>query len=89
MAPAKLQYFFGDLVKLSCRGFISKFNRVASWRDWLDQKKLDQLFDCLTDKALEYANRAEGRDYSSLKNELALCFDLRGEPVAAKQQLHI
>ena len=34
-------------------------------------------------------NRAEGREYASLKNELALRFDLRDEPVAARQRLHV
>ena len=88
-APQKLQFFSGDPTKLSWRGFITKFDRVALRRGWSDNKKLDRLFDCLTDKALEYANRAEGRDYSSLKNELALRFDLRDEPVAARQRLHV
>ena len=54
--PQKLQFFTGDPMKMSWRGFISKFNRVASWRGWSDQKKLDRLFDCLNYKALEYAN---------------------------------
>ena len=85
-APQKLQFFSGDPTKLSWRGFITKFDRVALLRGWSDNKKLDRLFDCLTDKELEYANRAEGRDYSLLKNELALQFD---EPVATRQRLHI
>ena len=88
-APQKLQFFSGDPKKLSWRGFITKFDRVALLRGWFDNKKLDRLFDCLTDKELEYANRAEGRDYYLLKNELALQFNLRDEPVATRQRLHI
>ena len=88
-APQKLQFFSGDPTKLSWRGFITKFHRVALLRGWSDNEKLDRLFDCLTDKELEYANRAEGRDYSLLKNELALQFDLRDEPVATRQRLHL
>ena len=56
---------------------------------WFHQKKLNPVFNCLTDKALEYANRAEGQYFSSLKNELALRYDLQDKPVAARQQLHV
>ena len=36
-------------------------------------KKLDRLYDCLTDKALEYAARSDNKDnYDRLTQELAL-----------------
>ena len=48
------------------------------------------MTDCLTDKALEYAARSDNRDnFAALKGELALRFDLKEEPVAARQQLHL
>ena len=38
---------------------------------------------------MAYAKRAEGRDYSSLNNELAFRFDLRDDHVTARQRLHV
>ncbi|MCG8044734.1 MAG: hypothetical protein N0E48_03455 [Candidatus Thiodiazotropha endolucinida] len=89
-APPKMERFSGDPSKLSWNAFIAKFSRTAIRRDWSEDKKLDRLFDCLTDKALEYANRSVNRDdYNELKKELALRFDMRDAPVAARQQLHV
>ena len=67
-----------------------KFDRISQRRGWSEDKKLDRLYDCLTDKALEYAARSDNRDnFAALKGELALRFDLKEEPVAARQQLHL
>ena len=67
-----------------------KFDRISQRRGWSEDKKLDRLYDCLTDKALEYAARSDNRDnFAALKGELALHFDLKEEPVAARQQLHL
>lgn len=87
--PPKVHYFSGDPEKESWRSFIFKLERLADRRGWDNQKKLDWLFDCLSDTALEYANRCEGKgDYDSLKAELQQRFDLRDTPVAARQKLH-
>ena len=68
---------------------ISKFERIAQRRKWTAQKRLDRLFDCLSETALEYANRCQGQnDYMQLRAELARRFDLRDTPVAAGQKLH-
>ena len=53
------------------------------------QKRLDRLFDCHSETALEHANRCKGQnDYMQLMAELARRFDLRDNPVAARQKLH-
>ena len=54
------------------------------------RKKLDRLYDCLTDKALEYATRSENKEsFKELKQELALRLDYIEEPIAARQWLHL
>ena len=88
--PQKLQLFSGDPSGISWLSFIMKFDRISQRRGWSEDKKLDRLYDCLTDKALEYAARSDNRDnFAALKGELALRFDLKEEPVAARQQLHL
>ena len=43
---------------------------------------MDRLYYCLTDKALKYASKSENKDnFDSLKQELALRFDLKDEPM--------
>ena len=87
--PPKMSVFTGDPNKQSWLSFISKFERIAQRRKWTAQKRLDRLFDCLSETALEYANRCEGQnDYVQLRAELARRFDLRDTPVAARQKLH-
>ena len=67
-----------------------KFDRIAERKGWSDYKKLDRLYDCLTDKALEYAARSDNKDnYDRLTQELALRFDLKDEPIAARQRLYL
>lgn len=67
-----------------------KFDRIAQRRGWSDEKKLDRLYYSLTDKALEYASKSENKDnFNNLKQELALRFDLKDEPIAARHRLHI
>lgn len=88
--PPKLQVFSGDPKGPSWSGFISRFDRVVKRRNWSKKKRLERLFDCLSEKALEYANRADGRkSYSKLKKELTLRFDIKDAPVAARQKLHL
>ena len=88
--PQKLQLFSGDPSGISWLSFIMKFDRISQRRGWSEDKKLDRLYDCLTDKALKYAARSDNRDnFAALKSELALRFDLKEEPVAARQQLHL
>ena len=88
--PPRLQLYSGDPSSgLSWSSFIMKFDRIARRKGWSDDKKLDRLYDCLTDKALEYASRSDNRDnYDGLRQELALRFDLKEEPIAARQRLH-
>ena len=67
-----------------------KFDRIARRKGWLDDKKLTRLYDCLTDKELEYAARSDNKDnYDRLTQELALRFDLKDEPIAARQRLYL
>ena len=53
--PPKLQNFSGDPTKGSWSSFFIKFERIADCHKWSDEKKLERLFGCLTDKALAYA----------------------------------
>ena len=81
--------FQGDHLVL--RGsFIAKFDRIATRKKWSDYMKLYRLFDCLSEKALEYAERAEEKDnYDKLKKELGLRFNIKDAPLAARQKLHV
>ena len=88
--PPRLQLFSGDPASLSWSSFFMKFDRIARRKGWSDDKKLDRLYDCLTDKALEYAARSDNKDnYDRLTQELALRFDLKDEPIAARQRLYL
>ena len=88
--PQKLQLFSGNPTGISWSYFIMTSDRLALRRGWSDEKKIDRLYDCLTDKALEYASRSDNKDnFSELKKELAFRFDLREEPVAARQHLYL
>ena len=87
--PPKISVFTGDPNKQSWLSFISMFERVAQRRKWMAQKRLDWLFDCLSETALEHANRCKGQnEYVQLMAELARRFDLWDTPVAARQKLH-
>ena len=88
-APPKMERFSGDPAKLSWSSFITWFARTAERRGWSERKKKDRLLDCLSEKALEYANRSKAETYEALKSELGLRFDLKDAPVAARQQLHV
>ena len=68
---------------------MARFVRTAERRGWSERKKMDRLFDCLSEKALEYANRSKAETYEALRRELDLRFDLKDAPVAAKQRLHV
>ena len=88
--PPKMQFFSGDPSKGSWSSFIIKFERTADRHKWGEDKKLDRLFGCLNDKALEYTVKCKNnRDYDSLKKELELRFDLSDEPVAARHKLGV
>ena len=50
---------------------------------------MGRLFDCLTEKALQYANRSKAETYEALKLELSLRFDVNDAPVAALKRLHV
>ena len=66
------------------------FDRIAQRRGWLEEKKLDRLYDCLSDKALEYATRSENKkSFKELKQELALRFDYKEELIAVRQRLYL
>ena len=87
--PLKMSVFSGDPNKQSWLSFISKFERIAQRRKWTSQKRLDRLLDCLSETALEYANRCKGQnDYVQLRAELARRFDLQDTPVATRQKFH-
>ena len=88
-APPKMERFSGDPTKLSWTSFMARFVRTAERRGWSERKKMDRLFDCLSEKALEYANRSKAETYEALRRELDLRFDLKDAPVAARQRLHV
>ena len=74
--PQNLQLFSGDPSGISWLSFIMKFDRISQRRWWSEDKNLDRLYDCLTDKDLEYAARSDNCDnFAALKSELAFWFD--------------
>ena len=86
--PPKLPVFSGEPKSTSWQSFIAKFDRIASRKKWSKDKKLYRLFDCLSEKALEYAERAEEKnDYEKLKKELSLRFNIKDAPVADRSNL--
>ena len=88
--PPKMEVFSGDSKGPTWLSFITKFHRIARRRRWSKRKRLDRLFDCLAETALEFAVKSRGRhSYKELKKELGLRFDLREPPVAARQSLHV
>ena len=60
-APPRFQLFSEDPDGLPWSSFIMKFERIAQGRGWSEEKKLDKLYDCPADKALEYATRSENK----------------------------
>ena len=50
---------------------------------------MDRLLDCITEKALEYADRPKAETYEALKLELNRRFDLKYASVATRQRLHV
>ena len=59
-------------------------------KTWSENKNLDRLFRCLTEKALEYAVKCKNNtSYENLNGELKLRFDSSDEPVPAPQKLHL
>ena len=89
-AVPKMPTFSGHVSSISWHNFREKFERTANHYQWSDDKKLDRLFDCLSETALEYANRSEDRDnYRHLVGDLGVRFDLRDTAVAARQKLHV
>ena len=88
--PPKMEVFRGDSKGPTWLSFITKFHRIAKRRGWSKRKRLDRLFDCLAETALEYASKSKGRhSYRELKKELDLRFDLREPPIAARQNLYL
>ena len=88
--PPKMEVFRGDSKGPTWLSFITKFHRIAKRRGWSKRKRLDRLFDCLAETALEYASKSKGRhSYRELKKELGLRFDLREPPIAARQNLYL
>ena len=85
----RMQLYTGDLNKMSWSSFISRFCRTADRRGWDDPKRLDKLLDCLSEKALEFANRSKAVTFNELVKELELRFDNRNTPIAARNRLHL
>ena len=84
--PPKLPIFSGEANGQSWQSFIAKFDRIAKRKKWSEEKKLYRLFDCLSEKALEYAERAEEKkSYEQLKSKLGLRFNIKDAPVAARR----
>ena len=88
--PTKQHSFSGDPTRGSWSSFSIKIERIAERHKWSENKKLDRLFSCLTEKALEYAVKCKNnKSYENLNGELKLRFDSSDEPVAARQKLHL
>ena len=84
----RMQTFSGAPNTLKFDVFMGKFYRVANRRGWNQEKRLDRLFDCLTDQALEYANRSHAcANFEALVADMAVRFDFRDEPLAARQKI--
>ena len=64
----KSPVFSGSLSVSSWQSF-TKFDCIETWKRWSDDKKSSSFFDCLSEKALEYAERAEKDNYDKLKKE--------------------
>ena len=72
-----MSVFTRDPNKQSWLSFISKFESISMLRKWTAKKRLDQLYNCLSETPLEYANRCEGQNNDAqLRAELAPRFDL-------------
>jgi hypothetical protein len=86
----KMPSFSGKSGSITWRNFHDKFERTADRRNWGKTKRLDKLFDCLSETALEYALKSEYRHrYQPLIKDLKVRFDLRDTAVAARQKLHM
>ena len=85
--PPKMSVFSGE-GKSTWESFIFQFERIAKRRKWKTLKKVDRLFDCLSDTALEYANKLSCKDdYKKLKKEMKHRFSFKEAPTSARRQL--
>ena len=69
--------------------YLVQFERMAKRSGWDDREKVDRLFDCLADHALEYAQRMGTDDYHELCAEMSRRFKLKDTPIASRRQLHL
>jgi hypothetical protein len=69
--------------------YLVQFERMATRSGWDDRDKVDRLFDCLADQALEYAQRMSTEDYHELCAEMSRRFKLKDTPIASRRQLHL
>ena len=84
----RMQTFSGSPTRVKFDVFLTKFNRTATRRQWDEGKCLDRFINCLSDQALEYANRSRyNADYAQLIADMTVRFDYRDEPMAARQKL--
>ena len=85
--PQKMPIFIGK-GDLTWDSFIYRFERTASRRCWDEAKKTSRLFDCLSDGALEFGQRAGSyRSYEELRHLLKHRFSRKQEPSSARRQL--
>lgn len=69
--------------------FIFQFDRIANRYDWRQAKKTEKLLDCLSDQALEYAQkRGLHTDYETLRQGLSQRFMNKDTATVARKQLH-
>jgi hypothetical protein len=72
----------------SWEAFKFQFERTATKRRWSQRRKIDKLFDCLADVALEYTHKlAIHADYDRLMKELERRFARKDTPAVSRKQL--
>ena len=73
-------YFTGK-GKLTWDSFIFQFERIAHNREWSKKEKLNYFHDCLSEKALDYAQKIKHTNkYKKLKKKMTERFDIKANP---------
>jgi hypothetical protein len=74
--------------KTCWESYIFQFERVAARSNWSPNRKAEKLLDCLSDHALDYAQRiGQDKDFQELKEGLGRRFSKKDTPSVARKQL--
>jgi hypothetical protein len=86
----RMNAFTGNASGLNFKFFLKRFEQIAQRRGWDNHKKLYKFYDCLSEQALEYAlSSSVSGDYEQLVADMAVRFNFREEPMAARQRLAV